>query len=144
MPVHLEWVSSPTEQDLVDLNKLLAEAPAEWLPAGSKDAAKDYLQQAKNHNHQIAAGRFNDRLIATALVSPVPGKDNTLEIDQMIVRSITRQRGVAKQMLVRLTQWADQEGFSFVVQDSDHQYRTLLEFGFLYDKPKWLRVKSPS
>lgn len=138
MPVHLEWVSSPSEQDLVDLNKLLAEAPAEWLPTHSEDLATDYLLQAKANNQKIAAGRFNDRLIATALVRSIDEND---AIDQMLVRSITRDRGVAKQMLVRLTQWADQNGQTLIVKDPKHEYRTLLEFGFIYDNQTWQRTK---
>jgi predicted GNAT family N-acyltransferase len=134
-------VSSPSEQDLVDLNKLLAEAPAEWLPTHSEDLATDYLQQARANNQKVAAGRFNDRLIATTLISSIDENDASLEIDQMLVRSITRDRGVAKQVLVRLTQLADQNGQTLIVKDPKHQYRTLLEFGFIYDNQTWQRTK---
>lgn len=140
MPVHLEWVHTPSDQDEIDLKKLLQDAPQEWGWSSSQESISSWIEQIKQSGNQIAAGRFNDRLITIAVITPAE-QSKVFLIKQLLVRTVTRERGVAKQLLVRLTQWADQEGFSLIVHDNDHAYRTLLEFGFLYDRPNWKRLK---
>lgn len=140
MPVHLEWVHTPSDQDEIDLKKLLQDAPQDWGWSNSQESITSWIEQIKQSGNQIAAGRFNDRLITIAVIAPAQ-QPKAFLIDQLLVRAVTRERGVAKQLLVRLTQWADQEGFSLIVHDNEHAYRTLLEFGFLYDRPNWKRLK---
>jgi len=140
LPVHLEWVHTPSDQDEIDLKKLLQDAPQDWGWSSSQESISSWIEQIKQSGNQIAAGRFNDRLITIAVITPAQ-QPKAFLINQLLVRAVTRERGVAKQLLVRLTQWADQEGFSLIVHDNEHAYRTLLEFGFLYDRPNWKRLK---
>ena len=140
MPLMLEWVTQPCEQDEIDLNKMLSEG------LDTTQSTTDWLRSKQNDGIRIAGGRFNDRLICLALLLPQSDRESglsstTYAIDNVWVRAITRQRGVAKQLLVRLCQWADHESITLTVSDDEHQWRTLLEFGFLYEKGCWTRPR---
>lgn len=128
MPVHLEWVKHPSEQDLTDLQKLLDDAPQEWNLRGLS------LQQYLSNHHPLAAGRFNDRLIALAEISE---QQSAYKIERVLVRKVTRNRGVARQLLTRLCQWADQEQQALRVGCENEQ--NLMEFGFFASEGEWLR-----
>lgn len=128
MPVHLEWVTKPTEQDLTDLQKLLDDAPEDWHLRGA-----DLLSYLTAHP-QLAAGRFNDRLIALAEVSE---QNNACKIERLLVRKVTRNRGVARQLLTRLCQWADREQQALRIHCNQEQ--NLMEFGFFASEGEWLR-----
>ncbi len=139
MPLHIEWIESPTEQDWIDLNKLYKDAPANWFEEKSEVTAQAYITQKKKQGFQIAAGRFNDRLIASAALKRMDNKAITYEIDDLLVRGITRERGVAKQMLVRICQWSDGQKCSLWVKDKEASLKVLLEFGFSHDQGSWYR-----
>lgn len=128
MPVHLEWVKQPTEQDLTDLQKLLDDAPEDWHLRDTD------LQSYLAAHPQLAAGRFNDRLIALAEVS---AHNNACKIERLLVRKVTRNRGVARQLLTRLCQWADREQQALRVRCENEQ--NLMEFGFFASEGEWLR-----
>jgi GNAT superfamily N-acetyltransferase len=128
VPVHLEWVKRPTQQDLTDLQKLLDDAPPEWQLQGM--ALQSYLTSQP----LLAAGRFNDRLIALAEISE---QQSAYKIERVLVRKVTRNRGVAHQLLTRLCQWADTERHDLRIQCAEGQ--SLLEYGFFASEPDWLR-----
>ncbi len=139
MPVHLEWIEAPSEQDWIDLNKLYKEAPTGWCDADSEHPAQSYLAQKQQQGYKIAAGRFNDRLIVAAAIKVNSEKVNAYFIEDLCVRALTRERGVAKQLLVRLCQWSDEQKCSLWVQDADAKLRVLMEFGFVHAEGKWHR-----
>ncbi len=139
MPVQIEWIESPTEQDWIDLNKLYKDAPKMWFEEKTEVTAQDYIRQKQAQGFKIVAGRFNDRLIATAAVKLMDNKAKTYEIDDLLVRGITRERGVARQMLVRICQWGDEQKCSLWVKDHAAKLRVLLEYGFVHEQGKWYR-----
>ena len=141
LPVYLEWVEQPSEQDWIDLEKLYKETPAQWFDELNVDSVQGYvaLHQGSQPS-KLAAGRFNDRLLTTARLNAV---EAGYEISQLCVRSVTRQRGVAHQMMIRLTQWADEQACSLMVQDSASELSTLItklkDYGFSLDGDTWKR-----
>lgn len=139
MPVHLEWIESASEQDWIDLNKLYKDAPVQWCEDQGASRAQSYVAQKQQQGYKIAAGRFNDRLIVAAALKVNTQKVNAYFLDDMCVRALTRERGVAKQLMVRLCQWSDEQRCSLWVEDSDAKLKVLLEFGFVHDQGKWFR-----
>lgn len=140
MPVHMEWIESPSEQDWVDLNKLYKEAPAHWFDqpgSATTGDAKTYIDAKTRASYQLLAGRFNDRLISAAALKP-SGK-NSFEIEDLCVRQVTQERGVAKQLLVRICQWADESQNVLKVRDEADEYGILAQFGFMRQNEYWLR-----
>lgn len=142
LPVYLEWVEQPSEQDWVDLEKLYKETPTAWFQALGVDSVQEYVALYQgNQKDRLAAGRFNDRLLSTARLSAV---DGGFEVSQLCVRSVTRQRGVAHQMMIRLAQWADEHGCSLVVQDDQSELSKLItklkDYGFSQEGSMWKRV----
>ncbi len=139
MPVHLEWIESASEQDWIDLNKLYKDAPVQWCEDQGASRAQSYVAQKQQQGYKIAAGRFNDRLIVAAALKVNVQKVNAYFLDDMCVRALTRERGVAKQLMVRLCQWSDEQRCSLWVEDTDAKLKVLLEFGFVHDQGKWFR-----
>ena len=139
LPVHLEWIEAPSEQDWIDLNKLYKDAPASWCDGGSALPAQSYLTKKQLQGYKIAAGRFNDRLIVAAALKVNSEKVNAYFIEDLCVRALTRERGVAKQLMVRICQWSDEQKCSLWVEDEAAKLRVLMEFGFVHDQGKWHR-----
>ncbi len=139
MPVHLEWVESPSDQDWIDLNKLYLDAPKGWISNENAQPAQNYVLQKHQQGYKVVAGRFNDRLIATALLKVNSEKVNAYYLEDMCVRALTRERGVAKQLLVRICQWSDEQKCSLWVADESAKLRVLMEFGFVHAQGKWCR-----
>lgn len=141
MPVYLEWVEQPSEQDWIDLEKLYKETPASWFEELGVDSVQGYVAFYQgDQQDRLAAGRFNDRLISTARLKAT---EEGYDISQLCVRSVTRQRGVAHQMMIRLAQWADEQACSLTVQDSASELSTLItklkDYGFSLDGDTWKR-----
>lgn len=86
MPVFLEKISEPTEQDLIDLKKIYADYPMHEGQPFSLDKAKG----------EIFAGRFNDRLLGAFEVAD---KGSHVVVVYLCVRKVTRNRHVARDML---------------------------------------------
>ena len=135
MPVHMEWIESPSEQDWVDLNKLYKEAPAHWF--ATQGDASTYIDAKTSASYQLLAGRFNDRLISAAALKP--SGQSSFEIEDLCVRQVTQERGVAKQLLVRICQWADESQNVLKVRDEANDYATLAQFGFMRQNEYWVR-----
>ncbi|CCK74520.1 MAG: acetyl-CoA sensor PanZ family protein [Oleispira antarctica] len=112
MPVHLEHISQPTEQDWIDLGKIYTDAPQEWLSNASDIKAS--LQQLLDKGTWLIAGRFNSRLLG-ALQAEKDG--NNIILRHFCVRKVTINRGVAHQMLHHMSTWADENRFSLIAKD---------------------------
>jgi GNAT superfamily N-acetyltransferase len=122
MPVHLEHISQPTEQDWIDLGKIYSDAPQEWLTDATNIQAS--LQQLLDQGTWLIAGRFNARLLG-ALKAEKNG--NTITLSHFCVRKITVNRGVAHQMFHHLGTWADENGFSLVTKDVPKELASALK-----------------
>ena len=90
MPVTLEEISQPSEQDLIDLEKIYQDYPSD-LRWGSLQGE---LQE--NPRMQLYAARFNARLLA-AISCTV--KDSEIHLNHLCVRKVTRQRHVGRDLL---------------------------------------------
>ncbi len=93
MPVVLEQVDNPSEQDLIDLEKLYNDYPT--------DLRFNDLQDLLGNRSDISlyGARFNARLLAAVTTSP---EEEGLKLDHLCVRSVTRQRNVARELLRQL------------------------------------------
>ena len=138
MPVHIEWIESPSEQDWLDLEKLYNDAPNQWFEGLSDHTALAYIAAKKQQDYKVVAGRFNDRLIVAATLKAQQGQSSYL-LEELCVRSATRKRGVARQMLVRLCQWSSEQKCTLLVTDESAEFKTLLEYGFVHSQGIWKR-----
>ena len=118
MPLTLEQVISPTEQDLIDLEKLFQDYPEQtrWQDV------QQWLSE--NPDTQIFAGRFNDRLLGAVTLTT---HANEITINHLCVRKVTRQRAVGKDLL-RLI-FAQNKGaqFSITICHSSEANKALLK-----------------
>jgi len=141
LPVYLEWVYQPSEQDWIDLGKLYKEVPGQWYSDYGVETVQDYVASHGGSDARLlAAGRFNDRLITAASLVPV---EQGYAIQHLAVRAVTQGRGVARQLLVRLTQWADANQFMLVVDANEPALAKLInkleEHGFAAEQGRWVR-----
>jgi hypothetical protein len=135
MPVHLEHISQPTEQDWIDLGKIYSDAPQEWLTDATDIQAS--LQQLFDQGTWLIAGRVNARLLG-ALKAEKNGNDITLS--HFCVRKITINRGVAHQMLHHMSTWADENGFTLIAKDVPAELtRALKNRGFVAKDNDFIR-----
>ncbi|MBB4863016.1 GNAT superfamily N-acetyltransferase [Pseudomonas nitritireducens] len=93
MPVVVQHLTQPSEQDRQDLLKIYADAP-DWLLAPFADAAE--LVERGLAEGRLFTGRFNDRLLGAAWIA----RDGDIwRLSHLCVRRITRNRGVARRLL---------------------------------------------
>ncbi len=104
MPVYVECLTEPSQQDLVDLAKIFADAP-EWLLA--PHATADALIHHALTQGTLVAGRFNDRLLGAGVLQR--GSTNW-QLSHLCVRKITRRRGVGKRILEESQRLAAEAG----------------------------------
>ena len=90
MPTKLEHVVSPTEQDLIDLEKLYADYPLDADFSTVNDVVKSDESKA------LYALRFNDRLLGAVVIIEDAGN---AELEYLCVREITRGRHVGRDIL---------------------------------------------
>lgn len=104
MPVSVEFVTAPSQQDRDDLAKIFADAPA-WLltPHASAEAMIGHALTEGT----LIAGRFNGRLLGAGLVHR--GTDHW-QLSHLCVRRITRRRGVGKRILDESQRMASEAG----------------------------------
>lgn len=104
MPVYVESIIEPSQQDRIDLAKIFADAP-EWLlsPHLSAEALIDHALAEGT----LIAGRFNDRLLGAGLLQR--GSDHW-QLSHLCVRKITRRRGVGKRILEESQRMATEAG----------------------------------
>jgi len=104
MPVSVEAVTEPSQQDRTDLVKIFADAPS-WLLAPHADAAA--LIEAGLADRSLIAGRFNDRLLGAALLQR---DGHHWRLSHLCVRAITRRRGVGRRILEESQRLAREAG----------------------------------
>lgn len=93
MPVVVQHLTQPSDQDRQDLLKIYADAP-DWLLAPFADA--DELVTLGLAEGRLFTGRFNDRLLGAAWIER---DDDTWRLSRLCVRQLTRNRGVARRLL---------------------------------------------
>jgi GNAT superfamily N-acetyltransferase len=104
MPVLVEEIIEPSSQDLSDLQKVFKDAP-DWLIAPF--ANREELVETAIAQRQLLAGRFNDRLLAAAIVEK---GENHWRLSHLCVRTVTRKRGVARRLLAETQRLAAEAG----------------------------------
>lgn len=92
MPVFTEFLTEPSSQDLLDLEKIYADFPA------SKQPDLDALRAS---GHTLLGARFNGRLLGAGFLELNAG---AARLHYLNVRELTRQRGVARRFLEQLRQ----------------------------------------
>jgi hypothetical protein len=92
MPVFTEFLTDPTEQDLLDLEKIYAELPADKQPD---------ISALRAQGHTLLGARFNGRLLGAGFLELGDGE---AKVHYLNVRKLTRQRGVARRFLEQLRQ----------------------------------------
>ncbi len=100
MPVTLEQLCQPSQQDLQDLHKIYADAP-DWL---LQDGSIEQLVATAIDQQQLWVARFNQRLLGAMLVQ----QKQSWHISHLCVRALSRRRGIAKRMLEVISQLAQQ------------------------------------
>lgn len=93
MPVVVQHLTQPSDQDHQDLLKIYADAP-QWLLAPFNDAR--HLVELGLAEGRLFTGRFNDRLLGAAWIER---DGDTWLLSRLCVRQVTRNRGVARRLL---------------------------------------------
>lgn len=93
MPVVVQHLTQPSDQDRQDLLKIYADAP-DWLLAPFPTPGK--LVEHGLSEGRLYTGRFNDRLLAAAWIEH---DGDTWRLSRLCVRRVTRHRGVARRLL---------------------------------------------
>lgn len=135
MPVHLEHVTQPSEQDWIDLGKIYSDAPQEWLndPSDIKSSIQALLDQGT----WFISGRFNARLLGAMKAEQ---KDNEITLSHFCVRKITVNRGVAHQMLHHMSTWADKNGYTLIAKGVPEELaKPLIKRDFIAKKNTYVR-----
>lgn len=101
MPVFIEKVTSPSEQDLIDLEKLYLDYPTSFRFSDMQQLLQ------KTPSLTLYGARFNGRLLAALTVN------ESGQIDHLCTRAITRQRGVGKELLRQLLRDCPDTAFTF-------------------------------
>lgn len=136
MPVYLEHISQPTEQDWIDLGKIYADAPQEWLSDTSDIKAS--LQPLIAQQTWIIGGRFNSRLLGAMQANK---DENNVILQHLCVRDITRNRGVAHQLMHHLNSWADENGYTLIVKELPEELtNSLINRGFSEQNGDFVRI----
>lgn len=104
MPVLAEEINEPSGQDLTDLQKIYSDAP-DWLIAPF--ANREALIATGTAERRFLAGRFNDRLLAAALIEK---GESHWHLSHLCVRTVTRKRGVARRLLAEAQRMAAEAG----------------------------------
>lgn len=95
MPILVELIESPNENDLIDLQKIYADAPT-WMyeEFGELEFLATRLQEQPG---KLYAARFNDRLLGACWL--LEQDDGSYRVRWLTVRKATRGRGVASRLL---------------------------------------------
>ncbi|MCD5978586.1 acetyl-CoA sensor PanZ family protein [Pseudomonas quasicaspiana] len=104
MPIVVEFLQSATYQDQADLQKIYRDAPS-WLFTPFADAVQ--LIESCLEENALVVARFNDRLVAAARLKR---HEVTWELSHLCVRSPTRRRGFAEQLISEVQKSARQSG----------------------------------
>lgn len=131
MPVTLELITSPSDQDLIDLEKIYADYPTElrWVQ----------LQQQllQTPPMQLHGARFNNRLLAAITTQEQNG---IIKLDHLCVRQVTRGRHVARDLLRLLLAQTGQKPCSMALcMEQAAAEKLLHQAGFENDGQHFLR-----
>lgn len=120
MPIIVEQVTQPNEQDLIDLIKVYTDYP-DFASKDKTDIKQWLAEQLAAPNQRLYAARFNDRLLGAACLHGLntDTAGTPLSIHNFCVRNVTRRRGVGSKLLLDLKTFADTEGFCLTVQVPD-------------------------
>lgn len=116
MPVVVQHLTQPSDQDRQDLLKIYADAP-QWLLAPFADAAE--LVERGLADGLLFTGRFNDRLLGAAWVER---DSDTWRLSRLCVRQLTRNRGVARRLLEEAQRLAVLQGAALRLTAPDDQH----------------------
>ena len=111
MPIQCEFIDNPSQQDLLDLEKIYQEYPLDVAP-------NDWLaQQLDAPSVKIFAARFNNRLLGALCLTQCNSvqDEHCWQLDHLCVRSVTRLRGVAHKILLDLQSLARDKHLSLIV-----------------------------
>ncbi|MFZ4834949.1 aspartate 1-decarboxylase autocleavage activator PanM [Rouxiella sp. Mn2063] len=131
MKLTIERVRQFSAQDLIDLGKIWPQQNLEaWQPWLSAD-------------HAIFAARFNDRLLAAVKVK-ISGK--TAELSDLLVREVTRRRGVGLYLLEEVQrQLPEIDRWALYSADNDKLLDAFMQAcGFVVIPDGWQREQSLS
>ena len=109
MPVTLEIITNPEQQDLDDLIKIYRDYPQ----APANDLGQ-WVGERLDQGHQCFAARFNGRLLGAVWAAP-SSTSNSWQLEYLCVRTVTRRRGVASQLLTLLAQHAAIQALSLTI-----------------------------
>ncbi|WP_263081543.1 aspartate 1-decarboxylase autocleavage activator PanM [Endozoicomonas sp. Mp262] len=125
MPVTVEEVRQPSDQDLEDLQKIYEDAPSwmleDWPSSSHQQAIKRLIESTrKDKAHKLFAARFNNRLLGAIMVDEAP--DYWL-LHGLCVRNLTRSRGVGGRLLEQVVNKARESGKRIQLHDPQRQLR---------------------
>ncbi|WP_281647701.1 acetyl-CoA sensor PanZ family protein [Parendozoicomonas sp. Alg238-R29] len=107
MPVIVEHIHNPTADDQNDLTKTYNDAP-DWLKT-AEQAGQWMTDILSSSETALYAGRFNDRLIAAAVVQK---SESNWHLVWLNVRSVTRDRCVGRRIISELQRMANEHDCS--------------------------------
>ena len=94
MPIVVKYLQSLSYQDQGDLRKIYRDAPA-WLLPPFTDALQ--LIESCLEDETLVTARMNDRLLGAARVKR---RHDVWELSHLCVRTLTRRRGIAEQLVM--------------------------------------------
>lgn len=98
MPIKVESVQNPSDQDWIDLQKIYLDLPHKADSAKEMDDFQAEIKARFTQGDELFAARFNDRLIASCWLNQV-NEGEPRQINNFCVRKVTRRRGVGQQFL---------------------------------------------
>lgn len=128
MPVSLEIINRPDANDLGDLEKIYADYP---LPPVT--SFEHWLDMQREAGAMLIAGRFNGRLLGALWIA------DDGRIEHLCVRTLTRRRGTARQLLQLLQSHAAQLQIEqLYVADAEHLVTLWEQLGFTRQGAVWV------
>lgn len=124
MPVTVEGICLPFDQDFTDLQKIYEDAPT-WMvkywqcPTTSEGimyALTYYL--SNNKKNYLYAARFNSRLLAAILINDQGG---AWLMHSLCVRALNRGRGVGSRLLEEVIKKSRKAGRSIIIYDPENK-----------------------
>jgi GNAT superfamily N-acetyltransferase len=151
MPIIVETISTPSDQDWLDLQKIYHDLPHQTELAADAEALKQHIQTRLAQGDELFAARFNDRLLASCwlgarLEGQKYGELSPRQISDFCVRKVTRRRGVGLQfMQTMINQQPDKAITIYTAPSHDesglHALLTRIGFEPLADNPEIWRVQ---
>lgn len=126
MPVYAEIINQHyTDQDAADLETL--------YPGDSTQL----LNSAQSDKLLLIGGRFNGRLLGALTLTPIHGGD--FEMARLTVRSVTRRRGVARQLMIQTLKTLPESlnSISADLSNSPELSELFIEMGFKAQANIW-------